>query len=83
MRDFDECNITHSVIERFANTPNPRLKLIMQQLVQYLHDFIRDVDLTFDEWRFAIAVRNPKLARQLRVPTNRITNILNGQRAHR
>jgi hydroxyquinol 1,2-dioxygenase len=54
MRDFDEFNITRSVIDRFANTRNPRLKLIMQKLVQHLHDFIRDVDLTFDEWRIAI-----------------------------
>ena len=54
MRDFDEFNITQSVIERFANTPDPRLRQIMQRLVQYLHDFVRDVDLTFDEWRLAI-----------------------------
>jgi len=54
MRDFDEFNITRSVIERFGNTPDPRLMQIMQRLVQYLHDFIRDVDLTFDEWRLAI-----------------------------
>ena len=54
MRDFDEHNITQSVIERFGNTPDPRLKTILNSLVTHLHDFIRDVDLTFDEWQAAI-----------------------------
>lgn len=54
MRDFDEYNITESVVERFANTPDPRLKHIMQSLVKHLHNFIRDVELSFDEWQTAI-----------------------------
>ena len=54
MRDFDEKNITDAVIDRFKNTPDPRLKTIMTSLVDHLHDFVRDVELTFDEWYFAI-----------------------------
>src|SRR6476620_10558099 len=54
MRDFDEHNITKAVIERFAGTPDPRLKKIMTSLVQHLHDFVRDVELTFEEWTVAI-----------------------------
>ena len=54
MRDFNEHNITAAVIERFAATPDPRLKTIMTSLVQHLHDFVRDVDLTFEEWTVAI-----------------------------
>ncbi|MGC3982425.1 MAG: intradiol ring-cleavage dioxygenase [Steroidobacteraceae bacterium] len=54
MRDFDEFNITQSVIERFDNTPDPRLKQILQSLVTHLHDFVRDVDLSFEEWQAAI-----------------------------
>ncbi|HTH98266.1 MAG TPA: intradiol ring-cleavage dioxygenase [Stellaceae bacterium] len=54
MRDFDEHNITTAVLERFANTPDPRLKQIMSSLVTHLHDFVRDVELSFDEWSFAI-----------------------------
>jgi hydroxyquinol 1,2-dioxygenase len=54
VRDFDEHNITQSVIERFANTPDPRLKQILTSLVQHLHDFARDVDLSFAEWQMAI-----------------------------
>ncbi len=54
MRDFNEKNITDAVIDRFKNTPDPRLKAIMTSLVRHLHDFVRDVDLTIDEWNFAI-----------------------------
>jgi len=54
VRDFDEFSITRSVIERFADTSDPRLKRIMRSLVQHLHEFIRDVDLTFEEWLSAV-----------------------------
>jgi hydroxyquinol 1,2-dioxygenase len=54
MRDFDENNITAAVIDRYKNTPDPRLKQIMTSLVQHLHDFVRDVELTEDEWTTAI-----------------------------
>jgi protocatechuate 3,4-dioxygenase beta subunit len=54
MRDFDENNITDAVIERFGSTPDARLKTIMTSLVGHLHDFVRDVELTFDEWDYAI-----------------------------
>jgi hydroxyquinol 1,2-dioxygenase len=55
MRDFDENNITAAVIDRYKNTPDPRLKKIMTSLVQHLHDFVRDVELTEAEWAQAIA----------------------------
>jgi Catechol dioxygenase N terminus len=42
------------VIDRFTNTPDPRLKTIMNSRVHHLHDFVRDVELTFDECCFAI-----------------------------
>jgi hydroxyquinol 1,2-dioxygenase len=54
MRDFDENNITAAVIDRFANTPDPRLKQIMSSLVLHLHAFARDVRLSFAEWSYAI-----------------------------
>jgi len=52
--DFNENTITEAVLERFGDTPDPRLRQIMQSLVRHLHDFVRDVELTFDEWAFAI-----------------------------
>jgi hydroxyquinol 1,2-dioxygenase len=54
LRDFDEFNITDAVIERFKNTPDPRLKTILNSLVRHLHHFVREVDLTFEEWLYAI-----------------------------
>jgi len=54
MRDFDEHNITDAVIDRFKDTPDTRLKTVMDSLVRHLHNFVREVDLTFDEWIYAI-----------------------------
>jgi hydroxyquinol 1,2-dioxygenase len=54
MRDFDENNITAAVVERFAGTPDPRLKQIMLSLVRHLHSFARDVRLSNSEWSQAI-----------------------------
>ena len=54
MRDVDEHTITDEVIDRFKNTPDPRLKQIVDSLVHHLHDFVRDVEPTFDEWMGAI-----------------------------
>ncbi len=53
-RDFDEHSITQAVLDRFANTPDPRLKQVLQSLVRHAHDFVRDVDLSLDEWLAAI-----------------------------
>ena len=53
-RDFDEHSITEAVLARFAETPDARLKQILQSLVRHAHDFVRDVELTQDEWFAAI-----------------------------
>ena len=43
-------HITESVLDRLANTPDPRLKEIMLSLVRHLHGFAREVKLTEAEW---------------------------------
>jgi hydroxyquinol 1,2-dioxygenase len=53
-RDFNELSITDAVIDRFAATPDARLKQILNSLVRHAHDFVRDVELTQDEWLAAI-----------------------------
>jgi hydroxyquinol 1,2-dioxygenase len=53
-RDLNEHTITQAVIDRFAETPDARLKQILNSLVKHAHDFVRDVELTFPEWQFAI-----------------------------
>ena len=50
MRNLDQNTITQAVLARHANTTNPRLKRIMTSLVQHLHDFAREVELTEEEW---------------------------------
>jgi hydroxyquinol 1,2-dioxygenase len=42
--------ITRSVLASLQNTPDARLKEIMTSLVQHLHAFIREVELTEAEW---------------------------------
>lgn len=49
-RNLNENNVTQAVIERFANTPDARLKVIMNALTRHLHEFAREVNLTEDEW---------------------------------
>ncbi|WP_048440293.1 intradiol ring-cleavage dioxygenase [Caenimonas sp. SL110] len=50
MRNTDPRPITEAVIASFADTPDPRLKQIMTSLVQHLHAFASDVQLTQQEW---------------------------------
>ncbi len=50
MCNLNQDTITEAVLARFAATPNPRLKEIVNSLVTHLHDFARDVKLTEDEW---------------------------------
>ena len=49
-------DITAQAIASFDDTPDPRLRQIVQSLTRHIHDFITDVELTEDEWAAAIAV---------------------------
>ena len=50
MRNLDQNTITEAVLARQANTPDPRLRTIMDSLVKHLHAFAREVELTEEEW---------------------------------
>jgi protocatechuate 3,4-dioxygenase beta subunit len=52
--DLTSESTTAAVIESFAQTADPRLREIMQELVPHLHDFVRKVRLTLPEWEAAI-----------------------------
>ncbi|CAE6755845.1 intradiol ring-cleavage dioxygenase [Paraburkholderia haematera] len=54
MRNFDENNITTAVIDRLAECTSPRARQISESLVRHLHDFVRDVEPTQEEWGEAI-----------------------------
>jgi len=55
-RNKTEDDITAEVIERFAATPDPRLRRIMLSLISHLHAFVKDVELTEAEWFKAIEI---------------------------
>jgi len=50
MNPTDTHALTQAVIDRFADTPDPRLKEIATALVRHLHAFAREVRLTEAEW---------------------------------
>lgn len=54
MRDANEHTITEAVLERFAGTPDPRLKTLVTALVRHLHGFVKEVEPSFEEWQAAI-----------------------------
>lgn len=51
---FSEERSAEVVAASFAGTPDPRLRQVMTSLVQHLHAFIKDVELTEEEWSSAI-----------------------------
>jgi catechol 1,2-dioxygenase len=51
---FSEERSAEVVAESFAGTPDPRLRQVMTSLVRHLHDFVKDVELTEEEWGAAI-----------------------------
>lgn len=54
-KDTEIDALTQAVVERFAATPDARLKQLMTALVRHLHAFAREVRLSEDEWWRAIA----------------------------
>ena len=46
--------LTEQVVARFANTPDARLRTLMQSLVRHLHAYVREVEPTEAEWFAAI-----------------------------
>lgn len=52
--ELDEHTITDAVIDSLQSTEDPRLREISVALVRHLHDFVREVELTPDEWMDAI-----------------------------
>jgi protocatechuate 3,4-dioxygenase beta subunit len=54
MPQFDDAELTAAVIRCFGETPDPRVKFLLEELVKSLHDYVRKTGLTFDEWGYAI-----------------------------
>jgi hydroxyquinol 1,2-dioxygenase len=54
MRNFDENTITEAVLERVSHAQNPRIRQISEAVVRHLHDMVREIRPTQEEWAFAI-----------------------------
>ena len=54
MKEFDEFSITDAVVERVSKAPDPRVRQVSEALVRHLHNFVREIQPTQDEWGWAI-----------------------------
>ena len=54
MSNNSEEQITQNVLDSMAHAPAPRLKQVMSSLVSHIHTFIREVELTQEEWALGI-----------------------------
>jgi hydroxyquinol 1,2-dioxygenase len=53
-RNLADAELTRAVEASFDDTPNPRLREVLQALTRHLHAFASEVELTEDEWFAAI-----------------------------
>ena len=54
LKDLTIDNITENVHLINSQAPNPRLKYILERLVQPVHDFARETRLSHEEWMAGI-----------------------------
>ena len=54
MSEQDKLTITTAVIGRLADCKDTRFRKVVASLIRHLHDFVREVDLTEEEWFTAI-----------------------------
>ena len=54
MQDEGATQLTQAVLQSYADAPDPRVRTVLRQLISHLHAFVREADLTMDEWRAAI-----------------------------
>ena len=55
MRNVNAENITQAVVRSFDGSADPRLREIIEKLLQHLHAFARETRLTPEEWQRGIA----------------------------
>ncbi|GHB59702.1 hydroxyquinol 1,2-dioxygenase [Streptomyces umbrinus] len=52
--DFTVETATDAVVESFRETKDQRLRQVMESLSRHLHDFVRDIEPTMEEWEAVI-----------------------------
>ena len=55
MRNIELGNITQAAADSFAGVPQTRQRELLQSLVQHLHAYAKETQLTHEEWRAALA----------------------------
>jgi hydroxyquinol 1,2-dioxygenase len=50
MRNLTEANLTEAVLAKLERATDPRFEQIMTSLIRHLHAFVREVELTEEEW---------------------------------
>ncbi len=55
MRNVDQHSITQAFMDYCSEDTDPRLRFMLERLTHHLHAFAREVELTHEEWRAAIA----------------------------
>lgn len=48
-------NLTQAVLDRIRPDADPRVKQVMEALIRHVHDFVREVELTPEEWETGVA----------------------------
>lgn len=54
MRNVDQQTLTQVFLDYCGPETSPRLRFLLEHLVNHLHDFVRETELTHAEWRKAI-----------------------------
>ena len=54
MRTVNTDTLTQSFLDYIADDTDPRLRFLLEKLAHHLHDFVRETELTHDEWRKAL-----------------------------
>jgi hydroxyquinol 1,2-dioxygenase len=52
--DINQMSITDAVKASFRDKSNPRFTLLLEKLIDHLHDFTRETNLTQDEWMYVL-----------------------------
>lgn len=56
MRNIDKDTISDAFINYLGKDTNPRLRVVMESLVRHLHDFVRETELTHEEWQVGLEI---------------------------
>ena len=54
MRELNQMTITDATKESFKGRQNERFSLLIDKLIEHLHDYAREVNLTHAEWMTAL-----------------------------